>query len=337
MKLSALVVILLSGTAGLSGAAKPIAEAKSAYQYSRHGNPDVNVTPTPLIVLSGGGTDFVEEFQQMCVANKGGDLLVLGTATFNKSYFSYIRNICIDTGVPANSVAVLIVPDATAADDPFVYDTIVQAESIWIAGGDQSAYINFWGGHKVQQALNDRIARGVAIGGTSAGMNVLSEFVFTAQSSTTVTSSFALANADSPAITIGRAFVKLDALAGIIADPHFVTRDRMGRDLAFEYRIYRDFAGTTARSICVDEGSAVLISGTPGNWTASVAGAGNAYFLQPSTTPYSSGGLLNASVNVSRVGPGGTFVISSHKWAGTYSVSAVNGVLQSTQAGNAIY
>ena len=255
----------------------------------------------------------------------------------HKSYFSYIRNICVDVGVPANSVSVLIVPNASAADDQFVYDTIVQAESIWISGGDQSTYINFWGGRKVQRALNDRIARGVAIGGTSAGMNVLSEFVFTAQSSTTVTSSFALANADSPAITIAHAFVKLDALAGIIADPHFVTRDRMGRDLAFEYRIYKDFSGTRARSICVDEGTAVIISGTPGNWIASVAGSGNAYFLQPTTTPYSSSGLLNASVRVSRIAPGGTFAISNPNWAGTYTVSAQSGVLHSTQAGSAIY
>ncbi|WP_083340258.1 Type 1 glutamine amidotransferase-like domain-containing protein [Nitrosomonas communis] len=60
-----------------------------------------------------------------------------------------------------------------AANDEFVVNTINQAEAIWIAGGDQSNYTNYWKGTPVQEALNDRILQGIPIGGTSAGLNVL--------------------------------------------------------------------------------------------------------------------------------------------------------------------
>ena len=41
------------------------------------------------------------------------------------------------------------------ASDPFVINTTQSAESLWIAGGDQSNYINYWKGTPVQDALMD--------------------------------------------------------------------------------------------------------------------------------------------------------------------------------------
>ena len=321
-------------------AAKPDSGTKVTYQYSRHGEANAkDVSTTPLVVLSGGGTDVLGAFKQMCVANNGGDFLVLGTSTFNKNYFSYIRNACIDAGKPANSVSVLIVPDAAAAKHPFVSETISQAETIWIAGGDQSDYVSFWGNSPMQTALNRRIQEGAVIGGISAGLNVLTEFVYTAQGSSTVTSSLALANPNSESITLIQNFVSVHALEGLIGDPHFAARDRMGRDLAFLYRIFNQFTSTVARGVSVDEGTAVIISRAKKTWTAEVIGTGNTYVLQPTKLPSTlspDSPLDGVEVDVFRVGPGGQFDLS--KWSGAhYSVSAVNGVLSSTQAGNSIY
>src|SRR5262249_4518574 len=82
------------------------------------------------------------------------------------AYNPYIEQLC-----PAeNSVATLIIPDRTAVSDPFVISAIQNAEALWIAGGDQSNDINFWKGTPVQTVLQGLIARGVLIGGTSAGM-----------------------------------------------------------------------------------------------------------------------------------------------------------------------
>jgi cyanophycinase-like exopeptidase len=121
----------------------------------------------------------------MDVSGSGnGDFLVI-RATGTDAYNPYIQQLCPGE----NSVATLIIPNRTAASDPFVIATIQNAEALWIAGGDQSNYINYWQGTPVQQELNGLIARGVPVGGTSAGMNVLGQFVYSAQASQAITSS----------------------------------------------------------------------------------------------------------------------------------------------------
>ena len=140
--------------------------AAKQYCYFRVGNPnDVTTATTPGTVLMGGSTDVDAAFQWMCQRSGGGDFLVI-RATGTDAYNPYIQSLCPGE----NSVATLIIPNATAANDPFVASTINNAEALWIAGGDQSNYINFWTGSAVQSGLNALIARGVPIGGTSAGM-----------------------------------------------------------------------------------------------------------------------------------------------------------------------
>ena len=111
----------------------------------------------------------------MCQRSGNGDFLVI-RATGTDAYNPYIQQLCPGE----NSVATLIIPNLSAASDPFVAATIRNAEALWIAGGDQSDYINFWKGTPVQVAINDVIARGAPIGGTSAGMNVLTQFLYSA-------------------------------------------------------------------------------------------------------------------------------------------------------------
>ena len=209
------------------------------YSYFRVGNPnDITTATTSGTVLMGGGTDVDAAFQWMCQRSGGGDFLVI-RATGTDAYNPYIQQLCPSI----NSVATLIIPNRTAASDPFVVTTIQNAEALWIAGGDQSNYINFWKGTPVEDQVNAIIARGAPIGGTSAGMNVLTEFVYSALASQGVTSSQALADPFNRYITLGRDFASIASLHGIIGDPHFVTRDRMGRDLAFLCRIFTNEIG----------------------------------------------------------------------------------------------
>ena len=229
--------------------------AAKSYSYFRVGSAvDVARATTGGTTLMGGGTDVDAAFQWMCSHGGNGDFLVL-RATGTDAYNPYIQQLCPS----ANSVATLIIPTRTAAADPAVASTIQKAEAIFIAGGDQSNYINYWKGTPVQTALNDSIARSVPIGGTSAGMNVLTQFMYSAQLSQGVTSSQALANPYSRYITLDRDFVNISKLAGIIDDPHFVTRDRMGRDLAFLCRLYNNGWPTLGRAIAVDEATALLV------------------------------------------------------------------------------
>src|SRR5437016_190590 len=252
--------------------------AAKQYSYFRVGNPtDVATATMAGTVLMGGSTDVDAAFQWMCQRSGGGDFLVI-RATGTDAYNPYIQSLCPGE----NSVATLIIPNATAANDPFVASTINNAEALWIAGGDQSNYINFWTGSAVENGLNALIARGAPIGGTSAGMNVLSQFVYSALASQGVTSSQALADPFTRYITLDRDFVNIAILTGIIGDPHFVTRDRMGRDLAFLCRVYLNGWSSTPRDIAIDEKTALLIDAA-GNGT--VVGSSTVYFMQAPGAP----------------------------------------------------
>src|SRR6266581_2497569 len=247
----------------------------------------------------------------------------------------YIQQLCPNE----NSVATLIIPNRTAASDPFVATTIQNAEALFIAGGDQSNYINFWKGTPVEAALNNLIARGVPIGGTSAGMNVLSQFIYSALASQGVTSSQALADPFNKYITLDENFVNIATVQGVIDDPHFVTRDRMGRDLAFLCRVYLNGWSSLPRDIAIDEQTALLIDAR-GNGT--VVGNSTVYFLQAPGAPQvcqPNTPLTYQNIAVQRIDPTGTFNLI--KWTGTnvtsYTVSANVGVLSSTQSGGSIY
>jgi cyanophycinase len=305
------------------------------YSYFRVGNTgDITTTTTPGTVLMGGGTDVDAAFQWMCQRSGNGDFLVI-RATGTDAYNPYIQQLCPGE----NSVATLIIPNRTAASDPFVIATIQNAEALWIAGGDQSNYINYWQGSPVEDALNTLIARGVPIGGTSAGMNVLAEFIYSAQASQAITSSEALANPFSKYITLVRDFVGISILQGIIDDPHFVTRDRMGRDLAFMGRVYTNGWSSAPRDISIDEKTALLIDGS-GNGT--VVGSSNVYFLRaPGPPQVCQPGipLTYQNIAVYRINASGSFNLSTWKGKGgaTYTVSANAGVLSSTQSSGSIY
>jgi cyanophycinase-like exopeptidase len=309
--------------------------AAKQYSYFRVGSPnDVTTATTAGTMLEGGGTDVDAAYQWMCQRSGNGDFLVI-RATGTDAYNPYIQQLCPNE----NSVATLIIPNRTSANDPFVASTIQHAEALFIAGGNQADYINFWTNSAVQTALNGLIARGVPIGGTSAGMNVLSQFVYTALLSQGVTSSEALANPYNKYITLGENFVNISILQGLIDDPHFVTRDRMGRDLAFMCRIFNNSWSNTPRDITIDEQTALLLD-SKGNGT--VVGISTVYFMQAPGAPQvcqPSTPLTYQNIAVYRISAGGTFNIST--WNGTggtsYTVSANAGVLSSTQAGGAIY
>jgi cyanophycinase len=325
--------------AGIAMNAFAAGKSKPAYQYFRVGNTgDVSRATTAGTVLMGGGTDVDAAFQWMCSRSGGGDFLVI-RATGTDAYNPYIQQLCPSE----NSVSTLIIPTTTAANDPFVLSTINAAEAIFIAGGNQADYINFWTGTPVQSALNNAIQRGVPIGGTSAGMNVLTKFVYTALLPQGVTSSQALANPYNKYITLGENFVTITSLPAMIGDPHFVTRDRMGRDLAFLCRIWNNNWSNQPRAVDVDEQTALLVDGS-GN--ATIVGASTAYFLQAPGAPQvcaSGTPLTYQNIGVYRISatssPAPTFNFAT--WQGTggnsYTVSANAGALSSTQAGGNIY
>ncbi len=314
----------------------PALAAKQPYTYVRVGNAvDAVVTPSPGTVLMGGGTDVDAAFQWLCDRASGGDFLVIRAAGTD-AYNPYVQALC--PGL--NSVATLIIPTLGAATNADVRAYIDHAEVLWIAGGDQSRYVNYWKDTPVETAVNAAIARGVPVGGTSAGMNVLTEFVYSALASKGVTSSQALADPFNRYMSFARDFLSTPHLGATIGDPHFVTRDRMGRELAFLCRVYASGWSATPRAIAVDEATALEI-GADG--VATVVGSSTAYFLKASAGPAACAPktpLTYENVAVYRIRQGaGSFDLGS--WTGTggtaYVVGATAGVLNSTQSDGSPY
>ena len=313
------------------------------YKYFRVGNEeDVAATPRSGFALMGGGKDLDEAFRWLCVRAGGGDFLVIRAAGID-DYNRYVQSLC-----RLNSVATIVIPSRQAALDPFVANAIRRASAIFIAGGDQANYIDFWMGTPVQAAINEAIRRGIPIGGTSAGLAVMGDYVYTAQADKpddpNLDGKAALTDPLGPRITLIQGFLQIPVLKGVITDTHFARRDRMGRLLVFLARLTepdRKEAPPNAprfRGIGVEERAAVLLEP---EGKAKVVGFGNAYFidaLQPDGPLEKGKPLSFRSFSVQKVAPGDTFDVKA--WTGdaiAYTLSVESGKVRSTQTGGEIY
>ena len=286
----------------------------------------------------GGGDDLDEAFKFLCEKSGGGDFLILRAAG-DDDYNDYINKLC-----KVNSVATLIIPDRDSASDPKVADIIRHAEAVFIAGGDQARYINWWMSTPVQDALNADIAAGKPLGGTSAGLAVMGQYIYSAQGDDPddddLQSSQTLVNPFILRIALRRDFVKIDLLQNILTDSHFARRDRMGRSLTFLARIMKDGWSPAPREIAVDEKSAVLVER---NGKARVIGSGKgAYFLSTRGGPEvcrENAPLTFRDVTVYRGPARSTFDLRDWKGKGgaAYSLSVIQGKIQSTQKSGEVY
>lgn len=139
---------------------------------------------------------------------------------------------------PLNSVTTILFNNRKASNDPEVLNQINNAEAIFFAGGDQSEYMHLWSGTPVQAAVQGKI-KNVTIGGTSAGCDILGNWIYTAEKGS-VDSNEALSDPYNKEMTFSTAFLSIPFLGSIITDTHFVTRDRMGRMIAFLARLIQD-------------------------------------------------------------------------------------------------
>ncbi|MGI8962243.1 MAG: cyanophycinase [Bryobacteraceae bacterium] len=229
--------------------------AGSGYQYFVTGNPDHGSVPGKSgVALMGGGADQDAAFHWMCEKAGSVNFVVL-RASGTDAYNPYIRKLC-----PAiDAVETLVIISREGAHQQFVIDKIRNAAALFIAGGSQDNYVSFWQGTPVEDCINALITRGVPIGGTSAGLAVLGEYMFSALNDT-VQSNEALQNPFDRRVTIGRNFLKVPHLEGKITDSHFVARNRMGRLIAFLARISTDGWTRAPYGIGIEEKTAVLMN-----------------------------------------------------------------------------
>ena len=322
----------------LVSAALGLAESP-AYRYMRAGAATDRAAKFQAgFALMGGGEDLDTAFRWLCRKAGGGDFLVL-RATGKDDYNPYLESQC-----RLHSVATLVIPSRAAALDPFVAARIREASGIFIAGGDQANYINCWTGTPVQAALNEAIRRGVPLGGTSAGLAVLGEYVYSAQGDRPqdpdLDSPAALRDPFGPRVTLVQGFLRVPILDGIVTDTHFAKRDRMGRLLVFLARIGHTLPPSPPpriRGIGIEERGAFLLR-PDGKGT--VVGTGSAYFvtLQSAAEIQPGKPLSIRRIEVRRVAPGHSFAVGT--WRGearVYWLGVRGGVLDTTGSDGTIY
>ena len=333
--------LLLAGASACSDAtriADPLESARLAKtppagftMYTTKGATDVVTTPVGGVYLAGGGTD-LDAGMTWLLARGGtrsgggyGDVVVLRTSGTN-GYNSYLQRL------GANSVTSIVITSRAGADAPEVLNAINKAEVLFLAGGDQSTYVNLWRGTQLQARVNARIAAGVPIGGTSAGLAVLGQYVYSAQGVST-TSAVALANPFDASITLEPALFTVPLLTNVITDSHFVIRDRMGRLLTFLARLQQTNTASAPRAIGVDEGTGVGI--LPDGATTTFGTASGAYYLSVAGTVtrtcVANTPLTYAPVSAVRVRTSQAFNVRN--WTGAtpvYTYSVNSGVVTSS-------
>lgn len=217
---------------------------------------NVITTVSGGLVLMGGGKDVDAAFKWMIEHSGGGDVVIL-RATGTDAYNPYINALG-----QVNSVETLKIDSRTLANNDTVASIIRNAEMLFIAGGDQSNYMNYWRGTKTEAAinylLNDKKA---PVGGTSAGCAVMSGMYYSGENGSVV-SAEALQNPYHQNINLyNNDFLKAPFLQNVITDQHYLTRSREGRSVIFLARIMKDWK-IAANAIATDERTAVCIDNT---------------------------------------------------------------------------
>jgi cyanophycinase-like exopeptidase len=140
---------------------------------------DVTVTGTKSgAAMIGGGSDCIPAFSWLIDHAAGGDFVVLrsgGTDAYNQ----FVYDLSVSLNKTLNSVTTISFKNRDASYNQEVLTTIKNAELIFFSGGDQSNYVNFWKGTPVEDIIQDKMKNQVSIGGTSAGLAIQGEYIFT--------------------------------------------------------------------------------------------------------------------------------------------------------------
>ncbi|MBZ6377797.1 peptidase T [Pacificimonas flava] len=291
-------MFLASLTMLLPGIAR--AQSDAAYTYYEAGDVSAPTprTPTPGLMLIGGGDWSAEAWRWFANKAGGGHLVILRASQDGSDGNWLLENI----GGLA-SVQTLVFSDRSAAFDPRVGELVAKADGIFIAGGDQSKYVRFWKDTPVAAALNAHVAGGRPLGGTSAGLAILGGTGYGALAAEAVGSAEALADPRGAKVTLVSDFLTVPFLENIVTDTHFTERGRLGRLIAFLAQ-GRGAGQTDLIGLGIDEDTALCVEGD-GTARVFTESGGHAWLVEPEGAPrFAAGGALDwDAVTLTGLGP----------------------------------
>jgi len=226
--------------------------------------PPAPVVKKGTLVIVGGGGATAAIWKRFIDASGGPDALIVVIPTAMEDPLaaeSVEEKILKRFG--AKNVKSLHTRDPRKADDPKFSEVLTKAGGIWFSGGRQWRFVDAYAGTLTEKRFHDVLARGGAIGGSSAGASIQSEFMPRAHP---------LGNTVMAAEGYERGF---GFLPGCAVDQHFFARQRTA-DMTGLMKKYPQYLG-----IGIDEGTALIVTGS----TAEVVGKTKVAFFDYSKKP----------------------------------------------------
>lgn len=163
----------------------------------------------------------------------------------------------------AKNVKALHTRDRRTADDPAFSEVLTMAGGVWFSGGRQWRFVDAYEGTLTEKRFHGVLARGGAIGGSSAGASIQGEYM---------PRGHPLGNTVMATEGYERGF---GFLPGVAVDQHFYVRKRLS-DMTGLMKQYPQYLG-----VGIDEGTAVVVKGG----VADVIGKSKAAFYDYRTKP----------------------------------------------------
>jgi cyanophycinase len=205
------------------------------------------VVPKGTLVIVGGGGATPEIWERFIKASGGPDALicVIPTAMEDRDILK---------GDPAEerllkkfgakNVKTLHTRDPKKADEPAFSEVLTKAGGVWFGGGRQWRFVDAYAGTLTEKRFHEVLARGGAIGGSSAGASIQSEYM---------PRGHPLGNT----VMAAEGYEKgLCFLPGCAVDQHFFARKRT-TDMTGLMKKYPQYLG-----IGIDESTAIVVTGS---------------------------------------------------------------------------
>ena len=278
--LCALFALCLVSAGTTRAAPADSAAARKGYEYYQIGDLKAakSGSTEPALMLMGGGQWPHKAFAWFAAKGGHGHFVILrasGGDDMQKEFYTDVGGVA--------SVQTLVFHSREAASDPAVLSIVRHADGIFIAGGDQSNYVNFWKGTPLNVALNEHVAHGKPIGGTSAGLAILGVYTYGAMDGGSITSKEAMHDPLGKAMTLVGDFMHLPNMQHIVTDTHFHKRDRLGRLISFVANL-RHAGHADLVGLGVDQDAALCVDGD-GIGRLFTIDNGFAWLVQPKGAP----------------------------------------------------
>jgi len=230
---------------------------------------------------------------------------------YYSSSTSWIPEYFMDLG--ASDTARFDIDNLTLANSQATYDSLMNYDVFFIKGGNQWDYYNTWKNTKVEDAITDKFNQGGVIMGTSAGMAILSEMVFTAENGS-VYPDEAMTDENNLNISIENDF--LNIFPNYIFDTHFVERGRFGRLIPFCLNnTLSPVSSNQKNGLGVDDRTAICIDS---NNIGEVMGSAAVTIIETIWTPLNMNPRISQLINSQKFDFNNFQVIST---PGSYSIN----------------